>query len=106
MCIALYTRCFPSVCGKKFTGDSGAIRTHDLLLTSADVLTARPPSLPVDDRPARILCSSRFCDLMKTDFAKGFAKGCLNTIFPKENQASCKTNVDLLNGILLVSIIS
>ena len=36
------------------------IRTHDLLLTSADVLTSRPPSLPDDDRPARILYSSGF----------------------------------------------
>ena len=45
VCIALYTRCFPSVCGKKnFTGDSGGIRTHDLLLTSAAVLTSQPPS--------------------------------------------------------------
>ena len=44
VCIALYTQCFPSVCGKNFTGDSGGIRTHDLLLTSADVLASRPPS--------------------------------------------------------------
>ena len=36
-CIALYTQCFPSVCRKNFTDDSGGIRTHDLLLTSADV---------------------------------------------------------------------
>ena len=28
---------------KNFTGDSGGIRTHDLLLTTADVLTSRPP---------------------------------------------------------------
>ena len=35
VCIALYTRCFLSVCEKNFTGDSGGIRTHDLLLTSA-----------------------------------------------------------------------
>ena len=35
----LYVQCFPSVCEKKhFTGDSGGIRTHDLLLTSANVL--------------------------------------------------------------------
>ena len=39
---------------KNFTGDSGVIWTHDLLLTSADVLTSRPPSLPDNDRPARI----------------------------------------------------
>ena len=45
VCIALYTQCFPSVCGKNFTGDSGGNRTHDLLLTSADILTSRPPSL-------------------------------------------------------------
>ena len=62
-CIALYTQCFPSVCVKNFTGDSGGIRTHDLLLTSADVLTSRPPSLPDDDRPARILYSSEFRDI-------------------------------------------
>ena len=37
MCIALYVQCFPSVCEKNFTGDSGGTRTHDLLLTSADV---------------------------------------------------------------------
>ena len=30
---------------KKFTGDSGGIRTHDLRLTSADVLTSRPPAI-------------------------------------------------------------
>ena len=41
VCIALYTQCFPSVCGKNSTGDSGGIRTHDLLLTSADVLASR-----------------------------------------------------------------
>ena len=46
VCVALYTQRFPRVCGKNFTGDSGGIRTHDLLLTSADVLTSRPPSLP------------------------------------------------------------
>ena len=40
---------------KKYTGDSGGIRTHDLLLTSVDVLTSQPPSLPDDDWPARIL---------------------------------------------------
>ena len=62
MCIALHTQCFPSVCGKNLTGDSGGIRTHDLLLNSADVLTSRPPSLPDDDRPARILYSSGFRD--------------------------------------------
>ena len=61
VCIALYTRCFPSVCGINFTGDSGKIRTHDLLLTSADVLTSRPPSLPGDDRPA----SSGFRDVYR-----------------------------------------
>ena len=38
-----------SVCGNNFTGDSGGIRTHDLLLTSADVLPSWPPSLPDDD---------------------------------------------------------
>ena len=44
-----------SVKKKHFTGASGRIRTHDLLLTSADVLTSQPPSLPGDDRPAGIL---------------------------------------------------
>ena len=63
VCIALYTQCFPSVCGKNFTGDSGGIRTHDLLLTNADVLTSRPPNLPDDDWPARILYSSGFRDI-------------------------------------------
>ena len=43
---------------KNITGDLGGIRTHDLLLTRADVLTSRPPSLPDDD--ARILCSCGF----------------------------------------------
>ena len=42
MCIALYTQCFPSVCEKNLTGDLGGIRTHNLLLNSADVLTSRP----------------------------------------------------------------
>ena len=50
---------------KNFTGDSGGIRTHDLLHTSADVLTSRPLSLLDDDRPARILCSSGFCDIYR-----------------------------------------
>ena len=54
---------------KNFTGDSGVIWTHDQLLTSADVLTSRPPSLPNDDWPARILCtctcSSRFRDIYR-----------------------------------------
>ena len=63
VCIALYTQCFPSVCGKNFTDDSGGIRTHDLLLTSANVLTSRPPSLPNDDWLARILFSSGFHDI-------------------------------------------
>ena len=40
------------------TGDSGRNRTHDVLLTNADVLTSRPPSLPHEDRPARILYST------------------------------------------------
>ena len=65
VCIALYTQCFPSVCGKNFTGNSGGIRTHDLLLTSGGVLTSQPPSLPDDDRPARILYSSGFCDIYR-----------------------------------------
>ena len=39
VCIALHTQRFPSVCEKNFTGNLGGIRTHDLLLTSADVLT-------------------------------------------------------------------
>ena len=65
MCIALYTQCFPSVCGKNFKRDSGRIQTHDLLPTSADILTSRPPSLPDDDRPARILCSSGFRDIYR-----------------------------------------
>ena len=47
------------------TGDSGEIRTHDLLLTSADVLTSRPPSLPVDDWPASILYSCGFRDIYR-----------------------------------------
>ena len=47
---------------KNFTSDSGGIRTHDLLLTSADVLTSRPPSLPDDNWPARIPYSSGFRD--------------------------------------------
>ena len=64
VCTALYTQCFPSV-WKNFTGDSGRIRTNDLLLTSADLLTSWPPSLPDDDRPARILYSSGFRDMYR-----------------------------------------
>ena len=66
VCTALYTRCFPSVCEKNFTGDSGRIRTHDLLLTSADVLTSQPPSLHDDDWPARIPYISGFRDIYTT----------------------------------------
>ena len=51
-----------SVGKKNFRGDSGGIQTHDLLLTRADVLTSRPPSLPDDDRPARIQYSSGLRD--------------------------------------------
>ena len=40
---------------KNYTGDSGGIRTHILLLTSADILTSRPLSLPNDNWPASIL---------------------------------------------------
>ena len=65
VCKALYTQCFPSGCGKNFTGDSGGIQTHNLLLTSADVLTFRPPSLPDDNWPARILYSSGFRDIYR-----------------------------------------
>ena len=50
---------------KNFTDDSGRIRTHDLLLTSADVLTSRPPSLPDDDWPARILRSTGFRNIYR-----------------------------------------
>ena len=59
--LPLHRRCL----WKNFTDDSGGIRTHDLLLTSADVLTSRPPSLPDDDRPARILYSSGFRDIYR-----------------------------------------
>ena len=65
MCIALYTQCPPSVCGKNVTGDSGGIRTHELLLTGADVPTSWPPSLPDDGRPARILYISGFRDIYR-----------------------------------------
>ena len=50
---------------KNFRGDSGGIRTHDLLLTSADVLISPPPSMPDDDWPARILYSSGFRDIYR-----------------------------------------
>ena len=53
-----------SVCEKTHAGDSGVIRTHDLLLYS-DILTFRPPSLPNDNRPARILYSSGFRDIYR-----------------------------------------
>ncbi len=55
--LVLYTVCsvLSECLQNNFTGDSGGIRTHDLLLTSADVLTSRPPSLPDDDWPARML---------------------------------------------------
>ena len=65
--VVLYTdvcSVLPECLWKNFTGNSGGIRTHDILLTSADVLTYRPPSLPDDDWPARIpcTCSSGFRD--------------------------------------------
>ena len=55
VCIAVHTQCFPSVCEKNFTDDLGEIRTHDLPLTNADVLTSGPLNLPDDDWPARII---------------------------------------------------
>ena len=64
MCIALYTD-YWNLYTQNFTGDSGIIQTHDLLLTIADVLTSRPPSLPDDDWLARILCSSGFRDIYR-----------------------------------------
>ena len=84
--IVLYTQCFTSF-WKNFTGNSGGIWTHDLLLTSADVLTSRPLSLPDDDwwhlmtslpddvctskqevvglNPARVACEGFFTDTRK-----------------------------------------
>ena len=50
---------------KHITGDSGGIWTHDLLFTSADILTSLPPSLPDDDWPARIPYSSGFRDIYR-----------------------------------------
>ena len=41
------------------------IQTHDLPLTTADVLTSRPPSLPNDDWPARSLYSCGFHDIYR-----------------------------------------
>ena len=91
MCRALCARCFP----KNFTGDSGRIRTHDLLLTSAAVLTSRPPSLPDDDWPARILYSSGFrdmCGLMKflpyTDVYIALHTRCFLSVCEKNSQAA------------------
>ena len=37
VCIALHTQCFPSVCEKDFTGDSGGIRPHDLLTCAQEL---------------------------------------------------------------------
>ena len=45
---------------KKLHRRLGRDSNPDLLLTSADVLTSRPPSLPNDDWPARIPYSSGF----------------------------------------------
>ena len=39
--------CSPDACEKNASCYSGGTRTHDLLLSSADVLTTRPPNLPV-----------------------------------------------------------
>ena len=55
--------CVAAFGGDQFSADQVSNRdskerlevTAYLLLTSADVLTSRPPSLPDDDRPARIL---------------------------------------------------
>ena len=65
VCIVLHTQCFASVCEKNSQAAWGGIWTHNLLLTSADVLTSRPPSLPEDDWQARILHSSGFRDIYK-----------------------------------------
>ena len=54
------------------TGHLGGIRTHDLLLTSADVFTSRPPSLPDENWPARILYSSGFCDIAELEWPVDF----------------------------------
>ena len=42
---ALHAQCFPSE--TKFTDDSGGIQTHDLLLSSADGVTSRPPYMSI-----------------------------------------------------------
>ena len=39
--------CSPYACEKNASCYSGGTRTHNLLLSSADVLTTRPPNLPV-----------------------------------------------------------
>ena len=56
---ALHTQCFPSTCKNKLhRGDSGGIQTHDLLLTSTDVLTSWPPSLPSYMRHCKVKIKS------------------------------------------------
>ena len=77
-------------CEKIFTGDSGGIRTHDLLLTSADVLTTRPPSLP--------MASGRF----EPRIAAGTAidinfDGILN-IFSQDSESTEHTVLNITSG--------
>ena len=52
VCITLHILSAFRVSMKNFMGDSGGIRTHDLLLTCTDFLTSRSPSLPDDDWPS------------------------------------------------------
>ena len=65
VCTALYTRCFPTVCETTSQATRAGFEPTTSLLTSADVLTSRPPSLPDDDRLARILYSSGFHDIYR-----------------------------------------
>ena len=54
VCIALYAQCFPSVCEKYFTGDSGGTRTHDLLPTKLNKLfITRRKNSPTYNRGTR-----------------------------------------------------
>ena len=88
MCLALHIQ----VSVKKLHRWLGGIRTHNLLLTSADVLISRQPSLPDDNWPARILSSSGFRDVYRfTHTCKAPSMQCYTHVSVGQN-LSCSTD--------------
>ena len=57
---ALHDQCFPRAYDKNFTGIMGGIRTHNLLLTGADIFISSTTKLAGVEWLIQILYSSRY----------------------------------------------